>query len=195
MAIDFKTCIKLASGNIRTPRCRLSYPRLFTAFPDDKGTLFFTSSILIYPDCDISLLKTEGAEAVKAEWGASVTNVKTPFLDAVAKGNPVPAGTVLIRTKSKQKPGVLDARGQNVNDESEVYPGRWCFVTLRPYTWTNDKGGKGLSFGLQNVQLLEHDEQLGGGRAAAETEFEPVAVAEGTAPAAGGSGSASDLFA
>lgn len=197
MAIDFKTCLKLPSGNIRSPRCRLSYPRLFEAVPDDYGKLFFTCSFLIYPDCDISLLKSEGVAAVKEKFGDKVSGVKSPYLDAVEKGNEglVPAGTVLIRTKSKQKPGILNARGENVDDEAEVYPGRWCFVTLSPYAWVNDKGGKGLSFGMRNIQLLEHDTPLAGGRVAAESEFEAVSVSEGTAPAAGGTGSASDLFA
>src|SRR3546814_8122925 len=83
------------------------------------------------PDCDISLLKNEGAASVKEKFGDKVTGVKTPFLSAWEKGHEgvVPEGTVLIRTKSKQKPGLLNAQGQNVDDESETYPGRWCFVT------------------------------------------------------------------
>src|SRR3546814_3104464 len=64
MTTNFKTAVKLQSGNIRSPRCRMSYPRLFTPQPDDKGTLFYTCSFLIYPDCDISLLKNEGAASV-----------------------------------------------------------------------------------------------------------------------------------
>src|SRR3546814_3503483 len=148
----------------------MSYPRLFTPQPDDKGTLYYTCSFLIYPDCDIALLKNDGAASLKEKFGDKVTGVKTPFLSAWEKGHEsvVPEGTVLIRTKSKQKPGLLNAQGQNVDDESETYPGRWCFVTLSPYAWVNDKGGKGLGFGLRNLQLLEHDDPPGGYRASPE---------------------------
>src|SRR3546814_2238135 len=76
MTTNFKTAVKLQSGNIRSPRCRMSYPRLFTPQPDDKGTLFYTCSFLIYPDCDISLLKNEGAASVKEKFGDKVTGVK-----------------------------------------------------------------------------------------------------------------------
>src|SRR3546814_9928828 len=72
MTTNFKTAVKLQSGNIRSPRCRMSYPRLFTPQPDDKGTLFYTCSFLIYPDCDISLLKNEGAASVKEKFGDKV---------------------------------------------------------------------------------------------------------------------------
>src|SRR3546814_1649497 len=95
MTTNFKTAVKLQSGNIRSPRCRMSYPRLFTPQPDDKGTLFYTCSFLIYPDCDISLLKNEGAASVKEKFGDKVTGVKTPFLSAWEKGHEgvVPEGT------------------------------------------------------------------------------------------------------
>jgi Protein of unknown function (DUF2815) len=45
-------------------------------------------------------------------------------------------------------------------------------------------GNRGVSFGLNNVQLLRDDESLGGNRRSADTEFEPVAL----------SGTASDAF-
>src|SRR3546814_6463065 len=126
MTTNFKTAVKLQSGNIRSPRCRMSYPRLFTPQPDDKGTLFYTCSFLIYPDCDISLLKHEGAASVKEKFGDKVTGVKTPFLRAWEKGHEgfVPEGTLLNRTKSKQKPGLLNAQGQTVADEIGRQSGR-----------------------------------------------------------------------
>ena len=40
-------------------------------------------------------------------------------------------------------------------------------------------GNKGVSFGLQNVQILDNDEAWGGTRARAEDEFEPVESAAG----------------
>src|SRR3546814_17514592 len=123
-------------------------------------------------DWSSDVCSSDLAASVKEKFGDKVTGVKTPFLSAWEKGHEgvVPEGTVLIRTKSKQKPGLLNAQGQNVDDESETYPGRWCFVTLSPYARVNDKGGKGLGFGLRNIQLLEHDDPLGGDRASRPEE-------------------------
>ena len=57
---------------------------------------------------------------------------------------------------------------------SDIYPGCWAIVTLRPYTFDTPKK-KGVSFGLQNVMKLCDDERLGGGGvAAADKEFAPI---------------------
>ena len=84
----------------------------------------------------------------------------------------------MLRPTSLQQPGIVDARGQNVTDEKEVYAGRWCVASLRAFAYDTN-GNKGVSFGLQNVQILDNDEAWGGMRARAEDEFEPVESAAG----------------
>jgi Protein of unknown function (DUF2815) len=61
-------------------------------------------------------------------------------------------------------------------DASEVYGGRWCVATLRPYAY-NAKQNKGVALGLQRVQLLQHDDRIGGGRVYSSDGLDSVDIA------------------
>lgn len=200
--MDFNTCIRLESGNIRSPKIKLTFPYLLTPNPKAKKKdrngqeyLSYTTGVLIPPTADIGLLKTVAKEKAIEEFG-SAAKIKefqdrgkwnSPFLDAFQKsqtdrnpaGDAWMKGWTLLRISSKSKPGVVDRFGNNVDDEAEVYGGRWAFVTLAPHAYPSIDGGKpGVGFWLQNVQLLDHDEPLGGGRVAASAEFAPVELPE-----------------
>lgn len=170
--------------NILSPIARLSFPVLFSpkaaggknAKPDaDKK---FSLSLLIPPECDIDMLKKAAGDAAMAEWGSKAKDmkIKSPFLKAEDyKYEGYIAGWRLIRASSKTKPKVVEARNGVIEpvteDDAEiVYPGRWCTVSLNPFTYDNT-GNKGVTFGLNNVMLLHHDDSLGG-RMSAEDEFE-----------------------
>lgn len=183
--------------NLLSPICRLSFPNLFTAKvigknnkPDAKKK--FSCSILIPPTVDIKLLKKAAGEAVMAEWGskASGMKIKSPFLKAEEfKYEGYLPGWTVLRLTSDSKPTVVDAAHSpgsliklTETDPEVDYPGRWCTVSLNCFTY-DVNGNKGVSFGLNNVMLLNHDESLGG-RMKAEDEFE---APEGAfASAAGG---------
>lgn len=193
MAIDFKKCRETKGGNIITPKARLSYPNLFTPNARAKtqdGKLKYTLSVLIPPDADIGPLKAAAEKAAIDEFGAekmkSLVEMKRfniPWLDAFEKSrtekNPAGdeqfKGWTLLRVTSLQKPQIVNAKLENVDDESEVYPGRWACVSLRPFAYPARTGGNaGVSFGLRNVQLLDHDTPLAGSNVQAQDEFEPV---------------------
>ena len=48
----------------------------------------------------------------------------------------------------------------------EVYSGRWMRATMTVFAYDHKVGGKGLSFWIDTIQLLDHDDPLGavGGR-------------------------------
>ncbi len=201
--VDFNTCVETKSGNIRTPKCRLSYVYLDNPNPKAKvtsgnnaGKFKYTVSLLIPKSADISLLKKAAEAAAVEEFGAEkfkalveAGKFNTPFLDAfkASKTEKNPGGDdrmqdfLLIRTDSLTKPGILESNGQAIGDDySGVYAGRWAFATLNASAYPSIDGGKaGVKFYLGNIQLLDHDERLGGGRPQAEDEFEPVNVAGG----------------
>lgn len=84
-----------------------------------------------------------------------------------------------IWPQTTTKPGIVDARGEAVTEPSEVYSGRWGRLNVHAFKFDVD-GNYGISFGLDNVQLLDPDEMMGG-RARASDEFDPVeGVATGT---------------
>lgn len=205
MALDFTKSLKLASGNIRTPKGRLSFPHLQKPNPkakvtsgDNAGRFKYTTSLLLPPTADLSMLKAEAEAALLEEFGpekvkawAAADKLKTPFLDAfkasITERNPGGdeslKGWTMIRVDSLDRPGVVEANGQPIGDDySGVYAGRWAFLSLCPSAYPAIDGGKpGVKFYIANVQLLDHDAHLGGGRPQAEDEFEAVEIAGGAA--------------
>lgn len=200
--VDFNTCKQLASGNIRTPKCRLRYVYFETPNPKAKvtsgnnaGRLKYTCALLIPKTADISLLKQAAQAKAIEEFGAEKFQAlvqsgkfNTPFLDAFEKSRTEknPAGDermkrfIMMRVDSLTRPEIVEANGKPIGDDySGVYSGRWAFVTLNVSAYPAIDGGKaGVKFYLGNVQLLDHDEKLGGGKPAAEDEFEPVGGGE-----------------
>lgn len=176
--VDFTKCRVSKSGNIITPKAKLSFPQLFTAkkAPGAEKEKF-SLSLLIPKTSDISLLKKAAEEAAREKWGDKLpSKLKSPFLKAEDyEYEGYDDSVVLVRATGLQKPGLVNAAGENVSEESEVYPGRWCVASLRAFAYDTN-GNRGVAFGLQNVQLLDHDEPIGG-RARAEDEFEAVETA------------------
>ncbi len=169
--------------NLITPIARLSFPTLFTAkaagkTPKEGDKKKFSCSLLIPPSADISKLKKMAQEAAQAKWGDKLKDIKikSPFLKAEEyKYEGYLPGWVLIRASTETKPQVMEAqKGSMVrlteDDPESVYPGRWCVATVNAYAY-DVNGNKGITFGLNNVLLLNHDDSLGG-RMKAEDEFE-----------------------
>lgn len=197
MAMILK-CIMSPSGNVITASGRLCYPHFFQATlpmneTDPKKARFQTS--MVFPkDADLSLLKKLVEDTITAKWPEypkcqqdpkKYLKIRKPFLKTVEHpkiGVDPEAFPVLIRTSSPTRPQIIRGDGSPVTEfESEdVYAGRWARLSLRLYAYPKNDSpniGKGVSFGLQNVQLLDHDEPLAQMRPLAETEFEAIKTA------------------
>ncbi|MBV1928576.1 MAG: DUF2815 family protein, partial [Gammaproteobacteria bacterium] len=96
-----------------------------------------------------------------------------PFRDGDDEDREEFAGHTFFSASASVKfqPECVDATLQPIIDPKELYSGMYCRVSLRPYTWDHPSGGKGVSFGLVNVQKLGDGEKFGGGAKAA-TQFE-----------------------
>jgi len=176
----FKVCAETKAGTMLLPAGRLSYPNLFKARamegePEDKAK--FSTSIILPPDVDLSLAVAWVNKVATEAWGSNIGKVKKPFLKHAEKTDDAElaaAFPVLIRCGSSTKPNVIFANGEDCTIPDEVYPGRWARISVRAYTWEHKANGRGVSFGLSNVMLLDHDDRIGGGRAKVEDEFEFV---------------------
>lgn len=173
-----------ASGHYITPRCRMVYPALLEkSLPKgetDPAKAKYQITLLFPKGADLAALVNAAektiADNISAEKRKTV-RIKKPFIKTeeqprfadLAEDYPV-----MVRASANYKPQVIRADTQPENDESNIYGGRWCRVSLNPYWYDHPTGGKGVSFGLQNVQLLEHDDPIGGGHVKAEDQFEPV---------------------
>lgn len=189
-------------NNILTPLCRMTWPNLIVAKvspidrdkPDAKKK--FSVNLLIPPLADLSALKKQ-CEAVAVErWGDKVKSVKlkSPFKKAEEydyEGH-LPGWTYL-RVTAISKPGVVDRlSGLKITEEDTevIYGGRWCVASLNAFAFPKagapNIGNSGISLGLNNIWLMNHDESIGG-RIKPEDEFalagDGFATAESTTDA------------
>lgn len=195
------------TDDVMTPKGKLLYPALFEAVmmkgEKDPERARFGTTLLFHKSVDLKAIQ-EAVTAVAADkLGTKLkeTKWKKPFLKVTEDDQPKiwrrlegaginPADyPVMIRLASKIAPSVRAANGQKVEDEDQVYEGRWARASLRPFFFDHPTGGKGVSLGLSNVQLLDNDDPLprSGGGGMGGDEFEVVETG-------GEGGSASELF-
>jgi hypothetical protein len=214
MSTLLKTEISPKSGNIITPRGRMWFCAIAERFkdkkkPDDKGQYVVT--LVVPPNADLMLLKQKIKEKAEEKWSGKIPgNLKLPIRSCAEvfdkHGDPkYPAelaGYFQITANTyKQQPNVMDAKGNLISSlsadeteedfkarmQTECYSGRWARISVSPATYETD-GNRGVKLYLQNVQVLDHDEVLGGRAARAEDDFIPVATATATG------GSADSVF-
>lgn len=185
--------------DIITPPVRLSFPQLFVpkAMRNPDGTAGkpkFSASLLLPPDIDLKPF----AAAYKA---ALLKKFNTIEVVVPAKNQPIkPAddkeayatqfkGWRVINAGSNEqnRPVVVDQKLQPVTDASRIYAGMWVKVYLNAYAWHHPTGGKGVSFGLNAVQIVRDDERLDGRRVATDV-FTPLEMPEGAAGEGGEAG-------
>lgn len=170
-----------ATGNLHTPKCRLAWTALFTPSAmkgGDGGDAKYQVTLLIPKTANIDVLKEAAAAAAKEKFGDKGKGIRSPFRKSEEKEQLADIAEdfpYYITARSKDRPGVVGPNGKRVDDPEQVYPGRWAKASIQAFAY-DAKGNKGVSFGLQNVQLLDNDEPLaiGGSRVAAEAEFEAV---------------------
>jgi len=133
-------------------------------------------------------LKAAAKAALATKWGDKVpTKVRNPMRDGdtETKGDGSALGPeykdhFFMTVKSSKRPGIIDSSGVELLGSDDVASGDWGRVSLNAYAY-DAAGNKGVSFGLNNVQLMNKGESLGGGRPSAAADF---GVATSTAAAA-----------
>jgi hypothetical protein len=175
-----------------TPKGRSSFVALVRKFKgkktkkDDDGK--YAVEISFPTTVDHKLGKKAANEALQEKFGNKVDfwvpgkskGYNNPFLKAeeklaeiTSKGDPVDLdGWLMLRTSGYQRrPVVRDSRGNEIDLDDldvEAYSGRWMRLMLRPKGYENE--GKGVTFYLEGVQLLSHDDKIGGGAQATTGE-------------------------
>lgn len=205
-------------AQIITPEAIISYPKLFKAEAYEEGDTPEYSAALIFPEgTDLKELKVAAITALKEKWGEKTQallkagKINSPFrTDVEEKG--YPEGSTFFNVRSRRKPGVVsiypDENGKPsiITDEDAIVAGARVKVALSVFTY-DVKGNKGVSFGLNHVQLIRKptEEERLDGRVAVEDSFaadlEAVAdlsdlegVGSDDAPAASGGDDLSDLM-
>lgn len=163
--------------NILTPEFRGAFIQVFRAKAQKQedgsmGAAKFTVRAAFPPNSDMTLMKKEASEAAQAKWADKPPKtLRSPFRKNEELDKPV-AGVgddwiiMTFSSNEDRRPGVVDAKLQDIIDESQCYSGAWYRAQVRAYAY-DKAGNKGVSFGLQNLQKLREQKDteaaIGGG--------------------------------
>jgi hypothetical protein len=190
----------MSADNLITPEFRAAFISVFraTSMKNADGSVNkpkFSIRAAFPPTAKLDALKKEAEMAAREKWGDKIPKtLRSPFRLNEELENPIVGigdGWVIMSFSANEdkRPGIVDAKLQDIIDDSDVYSGAWYRAQVRAFAYEN-AGNKGVSFGLQNVQKLRDDDLIGSGRIPASKAFEPVDVPA----AAGGGKTATSIF-
>jgi hypothetical protein len=182
-----------------TPEFRVSYPKVFKPERNDlNGRMQYSLVALFPPGADLSKLKAAAKAACVKKWGDNTAkwpkNLRDPFKDQGAKekeddqGNKyMPSGYVkgavyLDLKTEKNKPGLVDARNQDIIDEADFYGGCYARAQVNARAYGGDEKNKanaGVSFYLNHVQKLRDGDSFGSVARNPSDVFQPVGESAG----------------
>lgn len=164
---------------------RISYAHLFTPTAMDENSEKKYSVSCIIPKSDkkmVSQIKKaiEAAKelGVKNKWnGTTPKKFKNETLrdgDEDRTDDEVYKDSYFINASCKLPPNVVGKDRKPVMQESDVYSGCYCYVSINFYPY-NTNGNKGVAAGLNNV-MKSHDGEPLGGRESAESDFAGIEI-------------------
>lgn len=175
-----------------TPAFRISYPNLWKPRKNELNGKDEYSCVALFPKGeDLTELIQLAQVAIVDMWGADKkkwpSNFRNPFRDQGEKTKQLDDGTsflpegleegaIFLNLKSQHKPGVVDQQVQPILNPAEIYAGCWCRASVNAFTY-DQKGNRGVSFGLVNIQKVKDDDPLSG-RSTPQDDFQPIGVAE-----------------
>ena len=169
-------------SRVYTPEFRVSFPNVFKPRKNDLSGKEEYGVVALFPKgTDLTPLKNAAAEAAKKKWGDKIpNNLKSPFRDQGDREkdgvlpNGYEKGATFINLKSTTAPGVVDLTKGNrpIENPADFYAGCYAVATIEVFAY-DQKGNRGISFGLGNIQKTRDGEPLGG-RAPAAADFKPV---------------------
>jgi hypothetical protein len=176
--------------NVITPEFRASYPNLIEPRKNDlNGKMEYSVVAVFAPGADLSALNKSIADLLTEKFGADKAKWPKPMRNPIRKNEEkekdgklpegYEAGGHFITLKATQRPGLVDSNVQPIIDATQFFAGCYARAQVNPYYY-EQKGNRGVSFGLNNVQKLRDGPALGN-RMKAEDAFEPVAEAAGAA--------------
>ena len=178
MANNIKT---LGGTKVVTGKVRLSYAHLFEPFAQPNSDPKY-SCVLLIPKSDKKTIKdlraAQQAALVAGKDSKFGGKIPTVWSDTIHDGdeeadldrNPEYAGHLYMSVSAKTKPGIVDLDVKPILDSTEVYSGCYVRASINAYPYLY-MGKKGVSFGLNHIQLVEDGEFLGG-RSKAEDDFD-----------------------
>lgn len=171
-------------STVTTPVGILCFPSIFEPREPAPGMDKRHSLILLFDDLALQTaayqnLRAAVQEAAADKWGAAkaqdanfMRSLRLPFRNAAEKDYAgFEKGTVFISPWSKNKPGIVDLKGHEIKVPGDVWAGQLARATVRAFGY-EQSGNKGVSFGLEHVQIVKADAERIDGRRSADKAFE-----------------------
>ena len=176
-------------SNLNTPDGTLSFPQLFSPKPRAENTDPVFSCSLLFSQAaqktkEYKALQQACVDTARAKWGpnVSLSSLMMPFRDGGEKEYAgYGEGIMYISPWTKTKPGIVDARLQPILLPEEVFAGQLARANVTPFAWMNS-GRKGVSFGLNHIQIVKADAERIDGRLPANKVFTAVATDDDDIP-------------
>jgi hypothetical protein len=166
-----------------TNEVRLSYVHLLEPYAQDKDKDEpMYSCLLLIPKSDketLSCLVSAQKEAYETAKGDKLKGLKFDAVDQTLHDGeekydiaerPEYEGMMICNVRSKLPPQIIDKYKEKVETKEEVYSGVYARVSVNAYAYNTGKK-RGITFGLNNVQITRKGEPLGG-RASAQDDFD-----------------------
>lgn len=177
-----------ATSEVFAPKGRMVYPTLLEPKgikdkPDSKPK--FSVTLLIPKAANIDVIKKYLTAAALEKFGKDWTKKKLllPLLkteDQEKLQDLAEAFPYILRCSATPAyPPYIYAPNakQYEGDGTDIYSGRWAVACGKFYAY--DNVSKGVNFGLNKIQLLDHDEPVAGGRVATADGFDAIDVGNG----------------
>ena len=155
---------------------RFSYVHVFVPYARNEGDKKKYSVAILVPKTDKKTIAELNAAIEEAYQEGVIKYKLVPSCKKPLRDGDIDrpddenyAGMMFFNANTDRKPGVVDANGQAIMVEDEVYSGCWGRISVNMYPFTT--GNKGVAAGLGNLQKLEEGEPLSGGGASAASDF------------------------
>jgi hypothetical protein len=154
-----------------TPVFRVSFPAVFEAKSFEGSAPKFSVAAIWTPGLFtpkekelwqgmIDLADEVSLERFKKKMSDLPGNFKRAIRDGAEKADlgGYGDGTMFANLSSKMRPGLIDRDRTPITDADEFYPGCYARATITCYSYDNK--GKGVAFGLQNLQKVKDGDRL-----------------------------------
>ena len=179
--------IKVSSTAVQILGCIISYPHLTEAKQvKNTGDPKFSANFIFPSDMgneDWGIINAIVEQVTRARWpGGAPANLRLPWKDG-GDADPSLAGRMMVSATAKadSRPAVVIEDGRTPAPAGSVYAGMGVNAYLNIFAY--DAGvNRGISFGLNGVQIADRTLKRLDGRKAAEEVFSAVAAPAGAPP-------------
>ena len=173
LSAEEKSVLTVTTGEHSTP-ARISYAKIFKPEKNDLSGKEEYSCMVLVPKADtktVSALKNAIKTAIKGRFGdKQPKGIRIPLRDGDKNGDGgVPSGAeagqapygdhYFINCKNTRQPAIVDQKRRDILDPNQIVSGDYVRVSVNAFGYDNKS--KGVSFGLNAVQLVRKGDPLG----------------------------------